>query len=181
MTLHILAVSGSLGASSKNLQLLHRAVERAPIDTTIEIADSIADLPHFDPETEANTAVTRWRAALRRSDAVLIASPEYAHSLPGSLKNAIDWVIGSGELWDKVVAITAATASAARGLRGLAALAVTLRAGGARLVGGEPIVIGADYDRQLDSLLNGLVTATRHSPLDTARSTLRMKRPAEHA
>lgn len=161
--LHILAVSGSLGASSKNSQLLRRAIERAPSGTTIELADSVAHLPHFDPEIGTDAAVERWREALRRSDALLIASPEYAHSLPGSLKNAIDWVIGSGELWNKVVAITAATASATRGLRGLAALATTLRAGGARLVGGVPIVVADGLERQLDSLLHALVVAL-HNP-----------------
>jgi NAD(P)H-dependent FMN reductase len=53
-------------------------------------------------------SVLRWRGMLAASDAVLIASPEYGFSLPGALKNAIDWVIGSGELEGKVVAITAA-------------------------------------------------------------------------
>ena len=72
---------------------------------------ALATLPHFNPEIEATgvpESVTRWRRALAESDAVLIASPEYGFSLPGALKNAIDWVIGSGELEGKVVAITAA-------------------------------------------------------------------------
>lgn len=59
--------------------------------------DGLRHLPHFNPDTEEPPAVRDWRKALAGSDAVLIASPEYGHSLPGALKNGIDWVIGSGE------------------------------------------------------------------------------------
>ena len=77
---HILAVSGSIGASSKNLLLLRRAIERAPAGTTIELAESVGHLPHFDPELGADdglAAVERWRRSLRASDAVLFASPHH--------------------------------------------------------------------------------------------------------
>ena len=60
----------------------------------------------------------RWRRALAESDAVLIATPEYGFSLPGVLKNGIDWVIGSGELEGKVVAITAAVPAPERVVAG---------------------------------------------------------------
>jgi hypothetical protein len=75
--------------------------------------DGLRDLPQFNPDLEVNAEpehVRRWRLALEESDAVLIASPEYGLSLPGALKNGIDWVIGSGELERKVVAITASVA-----------------------------------------------------------------------
>ncbi|MCA9623176.1 MAG: NAD(P)H-dependent oxidoreductase, partial [Myxococcales bacterium] len=81
-----------------------------------------------------------WREALRSSDAVFMAAPEYGHSLPGALKNAIDWLIGSGELYGKPVAITAAVGDPRRGHRGLDALARTLRAAGARVVHQLPTV-----------------------------------------
>lgn len=59
----------------------------------------------------------RWRQTLAESHAVLVASPEYGFSLPGALQNGIDWVIGSGELEEKVVAITAAVPGLERGRR----------------------------------------------------------------
>ncbi|MBZ8133732.1 NADPH-dependent FMN reductase [Afifella sp. IM 167] len=89
----VLALSGSLRRASYNTALLRAAAELAPAGMTIEIYD-LADIPMynddvrlagFPPETE------RFRDALRQADAVLIASPEYNRSVPGVLKNAIDW------------------------------------------------------------------------------------------
>src|SRR5262249_42655327 len=125
----------------------------------------IGDLPHFNPDIEKEqgepAAVRRWRQALAGSDALFIASPEYGHSLPGALKNAIDWVIGSGELERKVVAITAAVPGAARGRRGLGALRDTLNAVSATIVGGEPIVRGPTFEADAAKLLASLVERVR--------------------
>ena len=125
-----------------------------------ELFDGIRHLPLFNPDDnqgEPHVAVARLRTALREADALLIASPEYGHSLPGALKNAVDWVIGSGELYGKVVAVTASTAGPERGVRGLRALCDTLLAAGARVVGGEPIVRGPEADQELAALLEVLV------------------------
>ena len=91
----------------------------------------------------------------------------YGFSLPGVLKNAIDWVIGSGELEGKVVAITAAVPAPERGRRGLQALRDTLSAVRVTIVGGEPIVSGPEFDRHVAELLQALVAAaaTGHSLL----------------
>src|SRR5207248_2545186 len=111
---------------------------------------------HFDPDLEARGAppsVDAWRRAIAESDALLVASPEYGHSLPGSLKNAIDWVIGSGELERKIVAITSAVPGPGRGRLGLAALRVALGAVSAVIVGGEPIARGAAFERGVADLV----------------------------
>jgi len=124
--------------------------------------EGLGDLPHFNLDLEAHgspESVLRWRRALTDSDAILIACPEYGFSLPGVLKNAIDWVIGSGELERKVVAITAATPGPERGRRGLQALRETLTAVRATIVGGEPITSGPDFERQVAALLRALVSA----------------------
>jgi hypothetical protein len=109
----ILAISGSLQARSSNLDLLKTAVAVAPDGVEVAIFDGLRDLPLFNPDLEtdgaAPSSVQTWRRVLAERAAVLIATPEYGHSLPGSLKNAVDWVIGSGELERKVVAITAST------------------------------------------------------------------------
>lgn len=160
--MRILAICGSLQTKSANLTLLRTAASLAPAGVDIEIFDGVRDLPQFNPDLEAPEApapVQGWRQALARSDALLIASPEYGHSLPGALKNAIDWVIGSGELERKVVAITAAVPAPERGRLGLKALRDTLGAVSARIVCGEPIERGARFEEEVARLVGELVAA----------------------
>ena len=158
----ILGVCGSLQRQSGNLALLEVAAGSAPPGVEVVLFDGLRDLPHFNPDLDASGApesVTRWRRALAESDAVLIASPEYGFSLPGALKNGIDWVIGSGELEGKVVAITAAVPARERGRRGLQALRDTLSAVRATIVGGEPIPKGPELERDVTELVRMLIAA----------------------
>jgi chromate reductase len=161
--MRILAICGSLQAKSGNRTLLSAAAAFVPPDVELVLFDGLRDLPQFNPDIEATGApesVLRWRQALAGSHAVLIASPEYGFSLPGALKNGIDWVIGSGELEEKVVAITAAVAAPERGRRGLQALRDTLSAVRATIVGGEPIARGPEFERQIAALVRALIEAT---------------------
>ncbi len=154
--MRILAICGSLQASSENLRLLQVAAACAPAAVEVLLFDGIRDLPHFNPDLEAAgapEAVRLWRAALAGSAGVLIACPEYGHSLPGSLKNAIDWVIGSGDLHEKVVAVTAAVGARERGRRGLSALRQTLDAVSASIVSEEPILKGPTFEREITELV----------------------------
>lgn len=158
--MRILAVCGSLHASSKNLALLRAAAASAPPGVRVVLFDGLRDLPHFNIDMEVSgvpDSVRRWRQALTDSDAVLIACPEYAFSLPGALKNGIDWVIGSGELERKVVAITAAVPGPERGRRGLEALRDTLSAASVTLVGGDPIPFGPEFEPRIAALVRTLV------------------------
>src|SRR6188474_1493734 len=163
--MRILAICGSLQEKSANLTLLNTAAASAPADVEVVVFDGLRQLPHFDPDIEARgeppPAVRAWRRALAESDAVLIAVPEYGHSLPGALKNGIDWVIGSGELERKVVAITSAVPAAERGRRGLKALSDTLAAVSARIVGGEPIARGPHFEAEVARLMMALVARAR--------------------
>ena len=164
--MRILGISGSLQRESANRKLLQRARELLPPDVELVIYEGLRDLPFFDPDLAAAGSpppVVALREALSSSDALLIASPEYGHSLPGSLKNAIDWVIGTGELEGKIVAITASTPAAERGRKGLDALAVTLGAVSARIVGGVPIARGAGSDEKLQALLDALLRTVREA------------------
>ena len=103
----LLLVSGSLRAQSRNSQILKLIKEEYSNVIHIEIFEAIADLPHFNPDLEfiPHEVLFKWRKALIDTDALLISTPEYAHAIPGSLKNALDWVVGSGELIDKKVGI----------------------------------------------------------------------------
>jgi NAD(P)H-dependent FMN reductase len=156
----ILAICGSLQARSSNLALLQTAAASAPEGVRVVISDGLRDLPPFNLDLEASgplAAVQGWRQALAESDALLIASPEYGFSLPGALKNGMDWVIGSGELERKIVAITAAVNYPGRGRRGLEALGNALRAVSARIVGGQSIVRGPTFEREIAALVHALV------------------------
>lgn len=139
-----LFVLGSLG-QGWNRELTHRAA--AHFGAGSDLAASLGELPFFDPTLpEPPATVRRLRQAIVRADAVFFVCPEYGHSLPGVLKNAVDWVIGSGELERKVVAVTASVPDPTRGRRGLAALRQTLGAVSARVVWDEPIVRGTEDD-----------------------------------
>jgi chromate reductase, NAD(P)H dehydrogenase (quinone) len=111
----ILAISGSLRRASSNSALVAAVARLAPHLVDVSIYRELEMLPPFNPDLdrdEAPVAVSRFRTALQSCDAVLISSPEYAHGVPGVLKNALDWVVGSGELVDKPVAIINASGRA---------------------------------------------------------------------
>lgn len=105
--INILAISGSLRSTSSNTNILKAVAMLAPDDIAVSLYTGLADLPHFNPELESSVpaSVTHFRSLLQAADAVLICSPEYAHGVPGSLKNALDWVVSSGEFVYKPVAL----------------------------------------------------------------------------
>ncbi len=106
----IVAISGSLRSNSSNNTVIQLAAELLKEKAEVIIYNGLGQLPHFDDSKEPNEAVTAFRKILKESDGVLICSPEYAFGVPGSLKNALDWTVSSGELVYKPLAlITAAT------------------------------------------------------------------------
>jgi chromate reductase len=91
--LKILAVSGSLRAASYNSALLRLAIKSAPPELTIERYD-IRAIPFYDGDVETRgdpQTVVDWKDSISAADGILFATPEYHHSIPGVLKNALDW------------------------------------------------------------------------------------------
>ncbi len=78
----------------------------APGDTEFRIYHEMGSLPLFNPNLQDNPpgVVKRWREELARADMLLLVSPEYAHGVTGVIKNALDWIVGSGELVGKLLA-----------------------------------------------------------------------------
>ena len=131
----ILAISGSLRRNSANSAVLRAAAEAAARDgVDVVVSDSVRRLPHFDPDLEAAPppVVGEFRSECERAVAVLLAVPEYAFGIPGAFKNALDWTVGSGSLYDKPVGVLD-VALPGRGEHARRALDHVLEAVGARV------------------------------------------------
>jgi chromate reductase len=111
---NLVAISGSLQRASSNSALL-QGVGAAAASVSFTLWDELGELPHFGPDRDGDEHVASLRRAVAQADAVLISTPEYAGGMPGALKNALDWLVGSGELYGKPVVIMSASPSAERG------------------------------------------------------------------
>jgi NAD(P)H-dependent FMN reductase len=101
----ILLISGSTSEDSLHSAVLRTAVRHAPADIATDRYDGLRDLPAFVPgERNPPPAVVSLRERVLAADAILFSTPEYAGSLPGSLKNLLDWTVGGGEIYGKPVA-----------------------------------------------------------------------------
>jgi NAD(P)H-dependent FMN reductase len=104
----LLALSGSLRAGSSNTLLLDAAALLAPPGLHVTPYDGIGALPHFNPDLDGEhppQAVLELRRRVGVADGLLISCPEYARGIPGSFKNALDWLVGSSEFPGKKVAL----------------------------------------------------------------------------
>src|SRR4051794_1815298 len=104
----LLLVSGSLRAGSTNSAALHTAAALATAGVTAKLYDGMRELPHFNPDDDAegrpvHAAVAAMRGAVARADALLICTPEYAGALPGALKNLLEWTVGDAGTYEKAV------------------------------------------------------------------------------
>lgn len=141
----ILAISGSLRSSSANAAILRAVAGLAPDNMKISIYSRLGDLPHFNPdaEDEALLVVRDWRAQLKQADGILFCTPEYAHGVPGVLKNSLDWIVSSGELMNKPTAVISASPSPDGGDKANASLVQTLKVMMAEIVEGTSLCIPA--------------------------------------
>lgn len=146
----ILGLSGSLRAASVNTAMLKAMAQVAQEGIDFRLYADLASVPLFNPDLEGHEApsVHALRAALREADAVVIASPEYAHGVTGVIKNALDWIVGSGELVDKPVGLLIAST---RSLHAPEALRKTLAVMGAQVVEGAYLAVPINNSRASDA------------------------------
>ncbi len=114
--MHVLTLAGSLRAGSLNARLLESVAASLPEDATVTAWDGLRDLPHYDQDldSEPGEVVESLRAAVAEADAVVVATPEYNGSVPGVLKNAVDWASrprGTSSLAGKAALVISASPS----------------------------------------------------------------------
>lgn len=146
--MRVLGVSGSLRRDSHNTALLRAAAEGLPPGARLTVFAGLRDLPHFDEDLEAapGAAVAAWRAAVRDADALLLATPEYNGSIPGALKNAVDWAsrpVADPVLRGKPAAVVGASTGSFGAVWAQADLRKVLARAGARVLDVELAVPGA--------------------------------------
>ena len=148
----VLAISGSLRRDSYNTALLRAATFRAPAGVELELWDGLKAVPPYDEDDDGDlvpAAVTALRSAVAGADAVLFATPEYNHSIPGALKNAIDWLsrpFATNPLRNKPVAVVGASTGIFGAVWAQAELRKVLGAVGARVLDRE-LAVGQAADR----------------------------------
>jgi chromate reductase len=137
--MRVLAISGSLRRDSNNTALLRALREEAPAGVEIEIWDDLKEIPPYDGDDDVvpgPPAVEAFRTLVRESDAVFFATPEYNSSIPGALKNALDWAsrpLATNAFRNKPVAVIGSSAGAFGGVWAAAELRKVLAAMGARV------------------------------------------------
>ena len=177
--MRILGISGSLRRDSYNAALLRAAAELLPDDAELTIWDGLKGIPPYDQDDDAAGApaeVAELRSRFAGADAVLIATPEYNASVPGHLKNALDWVsrpVTTNPLRNKPAAVVGASTGAFGAVWAQAELRKVLSTIGARTLPNEVAVRHADtvfedgrlidegVRGQLAEAVEDLVTATR--------------------
>jgi len=157
--MRLLAVSGSLRRDSHNTRLLRAAAQQLPFGVELEFYDDLKQIPPFDEDDEAAPApeVQAWRAAIDAADAVLFATPEYNSSIPGQLKNALDWASrkkADSVLRNKPVAVVGASKSMFGALWAQAELRKVLASAGARVLDAELAVATAHEAFDEDALID---------------------------
>lgn len=146
----VLGIAGSLRAGSHNRKLLLAARELLPEDVELELWDELKAVPPYDEDDDsepAPAAVARLRAAIASADAILLATPEYNSSIPGQLKNAIDWAsrpLATNVLRNKPAVVIGASTGVFGAVWAQAELRKVLGATGARVVDAELAVGQAD-------------------------------------
>jgi chromate reductase len=151
--MRVLAISGSLRSGSLNGELLRLAAAQAPGDVELVHYHGLKELPPYDQEDEdaMPEPVRAFRAAVRAADVVLVSTPEYNGSIPGQLKNALDWAsrpeIMSGPFWGKPVAVVSASTGRFGAVWAQQDLKRVLRTLGARVLDPPELAVARAHER----------------------------------
>jgi NAD(P)H-dependent FMN reductase len=167
--MRVLSISGSLQPESSNSQVLRTIATTAPPGLDITVWDELAEIPPFRPDT-SDQAVPRSVASLRRgvasADLVVVATPEYAGGMPGTLKNAFDWLVGSGEFYGRPVVIVSVAPAPERGGGARRWAEETLAMQGAKVAASFTVALGRGHSSEASRSAAGRVLAAIETALD---------------
>ncbi|TPM35535.1 NADPH-dependent FMN reductase [Mesorhizobium sp. B2-3-5] len=153
--LNIIAISGSLRAASTNSALLAALAASAPADCRVHLYDGLGRLPIFNPDDEGErtpSEAARLIEMITRADGVIVSCPEYAHGVPGGMKNALDWLVSGDAAIDKPAMLVHASP---RSLYARAALAEIMRTMSFALYdGGLEIALLGKKSAETEMILN---------------------------
>lgn len=127
----ILAITGSTRKNSSNFKILKYISEHIKSEFEIEIFEDLAEIPHFNPDLDNENPpenVVSFRNKIIQADGIIICSPEYVFSLPGSLKNALEWCVSTTIFSNKNTGLITASASGEKGHEQLLLIMKTLEA-----------------------------------------------------
>src|SRR5207245_7201223 len=181
----MLGISGSLRRDSHNTSLLRAAAEAAGPDVELELYDGLKEIPPYDEDDDLHprpASVARLVDAIADADAVLFATPEYNSSIPGQLKNAIDWVsrpVATNVLRNKPVAVVGASTGAFGAVWAQAELRKVLAALGARVLDLELPVPHADTHFDDGGLTDDEIRASLVEALEALGAESRKRRDAK--
>jgi NAD(P)H-dependent FMN reductase len=160
----VLLLCGSVRKGSSNEAMLRLVADIAGETYSTVFYEGLGDLPHFNPDLDADPLpepVAALRAALAHADALLVCTPEYAGTLPGSFKNLLDWTVGGTEIGDKPTGWINA-ANPGRGEGAVATLRMVLEYTGAAIVDEACVRIAladADARERIGAVLAALENA----------------------
>jgi chromate reductase, NAD(P)H dehydrogenase (quinone) len=166
--MRVLAISGSLRRDSHNTELLRAAEDLLPPSVELEIFDGLKAVEPYDEDDdvgEGPAGARRLRDAIESADAILIATPEYNSSLPGQLKNAIDWAsrpLRENALWGKPVAVVGASTGMFGAVWSQAEVRKAVGASGGRVIDKDLPVGHADQAFTIDGRLNDMELHNRY-------------------
>ena len=177
--MRLLAISGSLRRASTNTAALEALAKLAPEGVKVLVYRELADLPPFNPDNDIEDRrkpepVETLRALVGASDALVIAAPEYAHGVPGALKNALDWLVASETFAGKPVALVNTSPRAFHAQASLRETLATMAARvvpeafaalslGAKLVTADEILADPANARRLTEAIDGLIRALQQA------------------
>jgi NAD(P)H-dependent FMN reductase len=167
--INILAIPGSLRTTSSSNAILKVVAGMAPENVAFKIYDGLSGLPHFNDSENIPASVESFHRLIREADGILICTPEYAFGVPGSLKNALDWTVGSGDFVNKPVALVTASRVGDKAhaslLQTLTAISADIAEGGTLLISfvrsklnGKGEVTDMATEMALQEVLNALLT-----------------------
>ena len=164
---NILAISGSIRTASTSERILRFIARHYQEQLAVAVYDSLAHLPYFSPDTATPPVVTDFLEKINRADGVLICTPEYVFSLPGVLKNALEWTVATTVFSDKPAALITASTSGEHAHESLTLIMKTLGAtineqstllikGAKSKLNPQGDVIDEETQRNIDTLINAL-------------------------